>query len=45
MLYKMGMSAEQSWRWPRSLRKLGKVIEGITFKDGIGAVEDSRAVA
>ena len=42
MLYKMGMSAEQSWRRLRGFRQLGKVIEGVKFKDGI---EDSRAVA
>ena len=42
MLYKTGMSAEQSWRRLRGFRQLGKVIEEVKFKDGI---EDSRAVA
>ena len=39
------MSAEQSWRRLRGFRRLGKVIEGVKFKDGIEAIEDSRAVA
>ena len=45
MLYKMGISAEQSWRRLSGFRQLGKVIEGVKFKDGIEAIEDSRAVA
>ena len=45
MLYKMGMSAEQSWRRLRGFRQLGKVIEGVKFADGIEVFEDSRAVA
>ena len=45
MLYKMGRSAEQSWRWPRGFRQPGKVNEGVKFKDGIEAIEKSRAVA
>ena len=32
MIYKMGMSAEQSWRRLRGFRQLGKVIEGVKFK-------------
>ena len=38
MLCKTGMSAEQSWCRLRGFRQLGKVIEGVKFKD-------SRAVA
>lgn len=34
MIYKMGMSAEQSWKRLRGFRQLGKVIEGVRFKDG-----------
>ena len=45
MIYKMGMSAEMSWRRLRGFRQLGKVIEGIKFNDGIEVTEDSRAVA
>ena len=45
MIYKMGMSAEKSWRRLRGFRQLGKVIEGVKFNDGIEVTEDSRAVA
>ena len=45
MTYKLGMSAEQSWRRLRGFRQLGKVIEGTKFKDGIEAIEKSRAIA
>ena len=45
MIYKMGMSAEKSWRRLRGFRQLGKVIEGVKFNDGIEVIEDSRAVA
>ena len=39
------MSAEQFWRRLRGFRQLGKVFEGAKFKDGIEAIEKSRAVA
>ena len=45
MIYKMGMSAEQSWRRLLGFRQLGKVIEGVRFNDGIEVTEDSRAAA
>lgn len=45
MIYKMGMSAEKSWRRLRGFRQLAKVIEGVTFNDGIEVIEDSRAAA
>lgn len=45
MLYKMGRRAEQSRRRLRGFRRLGKVIEGCKFADGIEVIEDSRAVA
>ena len=35
MIYKMGMSAEASWRRLRGFRQLGKVIEGVKFNDGM----------
>ena len=45
MIYKMGMSAEKSWRRLRGFRQLGKVIDGVKFNYGIEVIEDSRAVA
>ena len=45
MIYKMGMSAEKSWRRLRGFRQLAKVVEGVKFNDGIETVEDSRAAA
>ena len=45
MIYKMGMSAEKSWRRLRGFRQLAKVIEGVPFNDGIEVVTDSRAAA
>ena len=34
MIYKMGMSAEKSWKRLWGFRQLGKVIEGVKFRDG-----------
>ena len=45
MIYKMGMSAEQSWRRLRGFRQLGKVIEGVKFADGVEVIDDGRAAA
>ena len=45
MLYKIGMSAKQSWRRLRGFRQLSKVFEGVKFANGIEVIEDSRAVA
>ncbi len=45
MTCKMGMSAEKSWRRLRGFRQLARVIEGVTFNDGIEVIEDSRAAA
>lgn len=45
MIYKMGMSAETSWRRLRGFRQLAKVIDGVTFNDGIEVIDDSRAAA
>ena len=40
MIYKMGMSAERSWRRLRGFRQLAKVVEGVRFNDGIEVEED-----
>ena len=45
MIYKMGMSAETSWRRLRGFRQIGKVIDGVKFNDGIEVTEDSTAIA
>ena len=45
MIYKMGMSTEQSWRRLRGFRQFRKVIEGVKFAEGIEVIEDSRVVA
>ena len=45
MIYKMGMSAEQSWRRLQGFRQLGKVIDGVRFNDRIEVTENSRATA
>ena len=44
MIYKVGRCAEKSWRRVRGFRQLAKVIEGVTFNDGIELIEDSRAL-
>jgi putative transposase len=35
MIFKLGMSAERSWRRLRGFESLAKVIEGVKFRDGI----------
>jgi len=35
MIFKLGQSAEQSWRRLRGFEWLGKVIDGVKFRDGI----------
>ena|SRR6267378_2142764 len=35
MIFKLGMSAERSWRRLRGFEWLAKVISGVTFRDGI----------
>ncbi|HJL54015.1 MAG TPA: IS256 family transposase [Arenicellales bacterium] len=45
MIYKMGQCAEDSWRRLRGFRHLAKVIEGVTFKDGIEVTDDDKAAA
>jgi len=48
MIYKLGLCAEKRWRRIRGFAHLAKVIEGVTFKDGIevnSSTEESRSVA
>ncbi len=45
MIYKMGMCAEQTWRRLRGFDFLGKVVEGVQFKDGIEVNEEGKAAA
>ena len=35
MIYKLGLSAENSWRRLRGFEWLAKVVEGVKFRDGI----------
>ncbi len=35
MMFKLGQCAQQNWRRLRGFKELGKVIEGVQFKDGI----------
>ena len=35
MMFKLGKYAEAKWHRLRRFKKLGKVIEGVEFKDGI----------
>jgi transposase-like protein len=35
MIFKLGMSAEKNWRRLRGFEWLAKVIDGVTFRDGI----------
>lgn len=47
-IYKLGMCAEQNWYRIRGFEQLGKVIEGVKFKDGMEVTEemtDRRAAA
>ena len=38
MMYKLGQCAEKKWRRLRGFRQLGKVIEGVEFKNGIEVI-------
>jgi hypothetical protein len=35
MIYKLGQSAERSWRRLRAFEWLAKVVQGVKFSDGI----------
>ncbi len=46
MICKMGISDEKSWKRLRGFRQLGKVIEGVKFRDGEEVInENSREAA
>jgi transposase-like protein len=45
MVYKLGMSAEGSWKRLRGFEHLAKVIEGVRFKDGIEVTGEVRDAA
>jgi len=47
MVFKLGLSAENGWRRLRGFRRLGEVIEGVKFIDGIDAetIERQRSAA
>jgi hypothetical protein len=41
-MFKLGKCAEQNWRKLRGFDYLTKVITGVTFKDGIKAINPSQ---
>ena len=45
MMFKLAQFAELKWRRLRSFRELGKVIEGVIFKDGIEKTQVNNQVA
>lgn len=45
MMFKLGLSAEKGRNRLRGFKQLGKVIEGVQFKNGIEATEDTEQVA
>ena len=45
MMFKLGQCAEQNWRKLRGFDYLAKVITGVTFKDGIEAINPSQIAA
>lgn len=42
MIYKLGLSAERSWRRLRGFEWLAKVVEGVKFRDGIEVTNEVR---
>jgi putative transposase len=42
MIFKLGMSAERSWRRLRGFEWLAKVVEGVQFRDGIAVKNEVR---
>ena len=42
MIYKLGLSAEKSWRRLRGFEWLAKVVEGVQFRDGIEVKMETR---
>ena len=45
MMFKLGQCAESRWRRLRGFRRLGQVIEGVPFKDGIEVQSYTNTVA
>ena len=45
MIYKLGQSAERSWRRLRGFEWLAKVVEGVKFRDGIEVKMETRVRA
>lgn len=45
MMFKLGQCTQQNWRRLRGFKELGKVIEGVQFKDGIEVKQETDQVA
>ena len=45
MMFEMGLYAQHNWRRLRGFRQLGKVIDGVQFKDGIETKQFDNQVA
>ena len=45
MVFKLVMAASQSWRRLQGQNQLPKIIEGVTFRDGIEIARDDKAAA
>ncbi len=45
MMFKLGQCTESRWRRLRGFRRLGQVIEGVQFKDGIEVQSDEKTRA
>lgn len=45
MMFKLGQCAESKWRKLRGFNYLGKVIEGVQFKDGVEVISDDQVAA
>jgi putative transposase len=45
MMFKLGECAQKKWRKLRGFDYLGKVIEGVQFKDGVEVISDEQVAA
>ena len=45
MMFKLGQCAQENWRRLRGFKELGKIIEGVKFKDGVEVKEQTDQVA
>jgi len=45
MMFKLGQCAQKKWRKLRGFDYLGKVIEGVQFKDGVEVKSDDQVAA